>query len=55
MLLGTGSTAFPLDSSLLGRLNSVTARLMPNDLGVSKHHCAANMTDKGTSFRCLPW
>ena len=58
-----GSICF--DSNLLGRLNSVIARLIPNDLNVSKHYCIANKTDiyaflscprvQKTRFRCPHW
>jgi len=44
-LLGMGSICFLFDSSLLGRLNSVIARLIHNDLNVSKHYCIANKID----------
>lgn len=64
-LLGMGSICFLFDSSLLGRLNSVIARLIHNDLHVSKHYCIANKTDisiflscprvRQTRFRCLHW
>lgn len=64
-LLGMGLILFLFDSNLLGRLNSVAARLIHNDLNVSKHYCIANKTDiyifltcprvQKTWFRRLHW
>lgn len=64
-VLGMGSICFLFDSSLSGRLHSVVARLMRNDLNVSKHYCVASKIDiyifcscprvQKTCFRCLHW